>query len=406
MGRSLMIIVVGFTTIFTGVMFNLTSSQQSSSKEIVRQYDRWLRNNAIESITNVALSKVYRDSVPDDTLELNGVQGIIRTFDATADSVNQVVSLGIEVATSYAGGADSTYAAVMWPAYSFYYFFMHDWPSHRTYASGDTLWGPVHANSKIKVTGTPIFMGRVSSDDNIGFNGDGNPKLYGGAELDTQTIQVPNDAMLNPLRTVTAASGDWFNQSIWLVFNDDSTYTWSADSLTWAIATKLNANNGTIGTTDGNDIKVRGIVAGRMTVTSGRDIIIQDTLRYKTNPSINGTSQDYLGIIARNRVIFQYTTNTGMVVQAAVMAASSGIGSVLIENKVAANADLALTLLGSIVAVEDSLATSRIPATSLPVNNFNFTHLYDTRLRLNTPPYYPRTNRVEPFMRGFITAMD
>lgn len=125
------------------------------------------------------------------------------------------------------------------------------------------------------------------------------PKFYGGVEFGTPVIPLPD---LGPLIATATAGGHVFANELWLRFNGTGgTYDYSTDGVTY-FTQSISDFNGTIMTTNDNDIHVEGTVDGQITILSDRDILIEDNIVYDDDPRINPNSDDYLGLIARHRV--------------------------------------------------------------------------------------------------------
>ncbi len=404
MGKALLIIVLGFSTIFSGIIFNFTSSQRRSSQAIVTEYERWIARNAIESAANMGISKLFQSPIFSwgtafTNQTFNGAQYSVTYTDVTGDSIFEAKALQVLTSVSYAGITDTSVAVYIQPAYSYFYFYLNNWPGGPTleYDTGDTVAGPIHSNQPMRISNNPVFIGKVSSDE-TGYQGisNPNPKFYGGAEFGTQAIATPD---LTPIRNVAIAGGDEYTTTIWVRFNADSTYETSTNGIIYSAPISMTAYNGTIITTGAtSDIHVQGTVNGQMTVIAGRDILIEDDIVYNENPTTNPNSNDYLGLIARTNVtIVNNLANASNVnIHAAVLARDGSF------NVPGYNLGLPrgiLTLVGSLV--ENNYSEFGTYLGPITLTGYAFNHQYDTRLITRTPPYFPRIlNRIEKAFRS------
>ncbi|NIV97465.1 hypothetical protein GWN42_32900 [candidate division KSB1 bacterium] len=400
MGKALIIIVLGFSTIFTGVMFNMASNQQRSAQSIVRQYDKWIARNAIESVTNVAASKLYQNfawNAGYNNITFTGAACSVAVVDVTTDSITEAKKNQITTFVSYEDQRDTTAAIFIRPAYSYYRFFLNNWPNSLEYETGDTIVGPVHTNGRIRIKGTPVFIEKVSTAD-VNFHpvlGGDDPKFYGGIEYGTQTISLPD---LTPLETVaTTAGGDVYSGEVWLTFNSDGTYDWSSDGVTYATK-NLSDYNGTIITTSNNIHISTSTVNGQVTVLAENDIRIEGSIVYNDDPRTNPNSDDYLGLIAKHRLVVadSVATSSGVEIHAAIIAHHDEIN---VENYNSGSPRGTLTILGSIV--ENHYLPYGTYSGGVLDHGYEGVHVYDARLRDKTPPYFPRvTTRIEQIFRS------
>jgi hypothetical protein len=381
MGKALLIIVLGFSTIFGSILFSVTTNQQRSANAIASQYERWLVQNTLESATNVAISKLYRGLDVSDTLSFNNIDYRIGMQDATADSVNRVERDSLTIIATFESYSDTVRTLYMKPSYGYYYYFANTWPFFITYDNGDTLTGPIHANDQIQTANSPVFLASVSSSDNDA-SALGSAQFYSGIELGTLNIPMPD---LIPLANIANSGGDnSFNYEAKIVFNPGGTYdVYDNPSGTYLDTRNISDYNGTIMSIAGNDIYVEGQIDGDITVLSARDIVIENSLTY-TSPDA-----DYIGLVAADDILIKFDTGiTNIQVEGALVA----MDSLYVENyQLAIN--LTLSFHGSITVSRD-VARQLSIAPLLPLT-FNRVHTYDTRYRTNTPPYYPRLNRYE-----------
>lgn len=391
MGKALIIIVLGYSFIFGNLMLNVTTSHRRSSEALVRQYEAWIAHNAAESVTNVAVSKLYRAVDPTDTLTLDGATCIISTQTITPDSITVTQKDSVSVITTFGGERDTTETVYMHPAYSHFYYYTFNWPSsHPGYATGDTVRGPVHSNGKIKVSGSPVFLYKVTSKDPAGYEPSSEtPKFYGGTQFDSGELPLPN------LTNLFGVADYTFSSELWLEFHADGTCSYTDAG---GGSGTITLSGPTVITTSNNrDIHVEGVVNGQITVVSDRDLYIENDIVCNTNPLSNPNSTDLLGLVAERDVIVQYSgTITDITIQAAIAAqAEFKVSNGILD------ANLMLTVLGSIVANQDEAFADLISN----ILGFTRTHTYDSRFIDRTPPYFPRVfivgrRRIEPYYQN------
>jgi len=396
MGKALIIIVVGFTTIFSGIIFNISSTEQIISSDMYDLHQQWIANNNAESINNVILSKIYQGTAAlTDTFNLEGSTGYFNVTNTTSDSVNQPETFRIDGITEYGGELDTIRTVFMRPAYSYYQYFVNTWNSNITHSTGDTLWGPVHSNDEIDISGSPVYMSSVSSTDNDGFNITG-ALTRGSVEFGIpSSIPIPDAVAVQALRDTIQAIGKTFNTETWIVFLNSGNFQHAPSSTGPWTTEALATYSGLIMSTTGVHLHVRGNVNGRVTVLSGNDILIESDLLYAADPLTVPTSDDYIGLIAADDIRVDFDTGPSSITIYGAFIAMEDLQ--IINSNTAAT--LTLNIVGSLIAEMDLF--TGLNASPLPPFIFNSNHVPDTRLRTNCPPYFPRVpNRREIIYRS------
>ncbi|MFQ5864303.1 MAG: hypothetical protein ACE5IW_03645 [bacterium] len=375
-------------------MFNQTTNVQQSSNEIVTQYDNWIRRNALESATNVAISKLYQNygwQAGFTNLSFMGADYSVSITEITGDSTTEAKKIQVTSVATYENESDTSITVLMQPAYSYYYFFLNNlWPATLDYETGDTLVGPIHANPRIRIKGDPVFIAKVSSAD-INYHavlGGDDPKFYGGAEFGTAIIDL-SSSILTPLRNVCTSGGDAYVSEIWVEFTG-TTYTVYGDPYITPLGPSqdLTDFNGTIYSPQ--RVHVKGTVDGQITVFSDDRLWIEDDIVCANDPSIDPTSDDFIGLIAEHQIFIadNLANRSDLIIHAAIMARHDEI---LVDNPGTGSRGI-LTIVGSIIEQDYD---------STPATDYVLNHIPDSRLIDKTPPYFPRiTNRVEQIYRS------
>lgn len=391
MGKSMLVIVLGFSTVFSVTLFNISSSQQRSAERLVEQYQKIITRNGVESVTNVAISKALRSDTTSATMTLDDVTCKISRKDATEDSVIEASKKALTIACDYNGIKDSTTIVLMRPAYSYFYYFNDSsWPSHLLHETGDTLTAPIYANDRIDIDGYPVYLDKVvSTADGFNVLNSGKARTFGGTEFEADAIPLPDGAALASLEDAITDQGMKFldNHDLHITFKADSTFDWAQDGNTGNV--HLADINGLIWLARSRDLHVKGQVAGKVTVLADDDIVIDSTLVYANSPfSIDG-SDDYLGLIAKDNIKIA-SDYSNLEIHAAMIA----LNHFEVRNHDSVLPRGTLTIVGSLAVHDDE--PSGVLLGELLVNGYLRNHVYDSRLRDKTPPYFPRLpNRIE-----------
>ncbi len=385
MGRAMLLIALGLSSVMGRMLYSINERTLDLSESSFRHYTRTVARNIANSGANIAVSHLYRDfswRTGLDTTIFNGGTFRATVTDVAIDTPLAVSRALVTAIGSYNGVTDTVQALVAKPAFSYFVIFFDDWSG--TLATGDTLWGPLHANDYISFSGTPVFFEKVTSTHSTV---PGTPKFYGGAEFDAPAISLPFN--LSALIDSANNGGDVYaaDENVWIRFNADGTYDYGDDN-TFSAGTKQLADYNGIIMLDQDDksIHVQGTVHGQVTIYSRYRIYIEDDLVYLDNPLVNPASQDMLGLIAEDDVVVAQNTanNNNCVIHAAIMALDDEFK---VQNHLLGLSRGTLTVVGSVVQRQrggiGSLLSGYVPDWQ-----------YDPRFLQAGPPNFPLISRV------------
>lgn len=187
------------------------------------------------------------------------------------------------------------------------------------FISKDTLWGDVHSNGNININGAPTFWGKVTTSGTFSpaistksKKTSDSAHFYGNYETNVAKRNFPND--LSGLAQHKTNSDT--NKCLYVTLKPGTT----ADNDGYAIVRK-NGFTGPIvdsmllsGTTDNviysdSLIRVQGTLDGRLSISSKRDIWLDNDITYEREPDPKDSSSpkngptDMLGLIAEKNVI-------------------------------------------------------------------------------------------------------
>ena len=266
------------------------------------------------------------------------------------------------------------------------------------WATGDSAFGPVHVQGTLRTTGTPFFGGKVTTMNGVDSTSwSGHPIFNAGVE---NGVNIPMNKNYQKLRDKAASGGKLF------AGNDDLYLNFKCDSVTWRRGANPDttsllstfAPNGTIVLNNGSGtLHVQGTVKGRYTVgsldTTGAskgNIVIDNDVRYNTDPRVNPASTDMLGIVAHNGITIADNTATSGTPNFTVMAALfSYANTIHVENYNSRPLGILWSLGGWTVQDLDATTNSSITR-GLSVNI-----RFDERFRTSAPPFFPTTNAYE-----------
>lgn len=133
-----------------------------------------------------------------------------------------------------------------------------------------------------------------------------------------------------------------------------------------------------------------GQLAGRLTVVAENDIVIKDHLTYLTDPRVDPTSTDALGLISKDDVWIGTGAPDNINIHGAIMATgqrSNNRGSFGALDYSSGSPRGEINLLGSIV--QDLRGPVGTFNSRGPVSGFRKQYAFDERFEQTAPPFYP-----------------
>ncbi len=399
MGRTSLLMVMGFNILFAAMGFNLSRVAVNAYDNYTSYYNRSVSHHIASSAANIAASQIcftpnWRTGYSNIPLEGGtfsvsvvdlGPGQIKVTATSTYNSVTSEVDLvlGLTKFSKFAYYSNIE-GAIYW-------------------ITGDTVWGPFHTQQKINVSGNPVFYGKATSKNGISKNPTSSkPQFFGGYQSGVD-ISLPAD--LSQIRGFAQTGGSYFNnQDVYLKFNPDGTATYRIGSWTaipaYTVALSTLAPNGVL-VADNANLHLKGILKGQMTISalgsSGAakgNVYIDSSVVYNSNPSNTTGSTDMLGIVCDNNVIVSDNANNntaaGVTIQASILSRSGGLTA---ENYNTRPAGGTLTLLGGLQQYQRGPVGTFSGSTI--VSGFHKNYRYDTRLMVSSPPLYPSTGTYE-----------
>jgi len=271
--------------------------------------------------------------------------------------------------------------------------------------TGDTIWGPFHTNGKLTTQGSPVFMGKATTNLGLKMFAPKDPKFYGGYE---SGVDVPFEFDTTGIPTAAGSGGKLFPAGpldVRLIFNSDASITYStspsgASAWSAAVTEPLStfAPNGVIWNPKGN-LYVSGTVNGKYTVGVGissgvgsGNVYIEDDLVYRKDPIEDPTCTDMLGIVSGNNVLIADVpaNHSNVNIHASILATKGGLA---VENLNSFPAAGNLYLAGGIIGHQNQ-SFAKFSGSTL-TNGFNLKLKYDERFMVVAPPKFPNTAGLE-----------
>jgi hypothetical protein len=406
MGKAMLIVALGFTVVVGMTLNGLNDRGLTSSNRVSAHYESIISRNLASSGANIAATKLYRNFLwrsPLDSTNFNSGSFKASFEDMTFDTALTASRVMVTSVSEYAGRRDTVRVMVGKPPFSYFAQFTENWPppppdtKARYYATGDTVYGPIHTNTQFGIAGAPVFYGKVSSVG-VGYyikpSSTPDPKFYGGTEFGAAPIALPTD--LTELTTPAYDNGDIYSSHVWLRFNPDGSYDYGNDNDYDGGTKYLSDYNGIIMSEPGKDIHVKGTFCGQATIYSGRYLYIEDDIVYTQNPVITSTAQDMLGLIADHSVIIADNTanRSNIVIHGAVMAVDSAF---YVQNLSSGDPRGTMTIVGSVIQkYRGTRASTSVDSDGnvTITKGYRLKMHYDTRFMQFGPPHFPIADKV------------
>jgi Tfp pilus assembly protein PilX len=276
--------------------------------------------------------------------------------------------------------------------------------------SGSTIWfhtedvfhGPVHTNDQMHIYGSPTFYEDVSSgassvDYYHGGPPQDNPQFHKGLTLDASPIPLPNDTQM--LLNAANESGGLklTGNPVHIRFRVDGSGNAYLNVTIGSTTTDMSyPSNGVIYVQ--GYARVEGTVKGQVTVGSSGDIEVMDNIVYDTDPRVDPTSTDILGLVAEGDVFmdgYRYGPNydsADETVMAAIMALNT---SWTVEDYSSGSPRGKLTVYGGIIQKQRGPVGTFNSYTGKISTGYEKDYHYDPRLMDLPPPAFPTTGQVE-----------
>ena len=422
-GKASLVLILGFSFLMAYAILNLSTAGTRSVENMSAYSSMTASHNLALAGANVGLAKLYRDTTWGSSgsstvsqsfsgLPFNG------SFSATASLVSQGKMLR-SVSAFPAGGTtyrDTVEVILNTSASNSFSLFawMTNLENGVFWITGDSVWGRVHSNDNLTVSGSPAFLQKVTTSK--GFIPPlGKSQVIGGKTYTNKAIfmnppqpetGVARSDFPTDMSAIAAAAGSLngrkYTTDIWVTL--DARSSGAGDGKAYVRKTQTGPIIDSVDLADPNFngvimgtgvVNVLGTLDGRLTIASystpsatGNNLVIQGDILYQHDPR-SGTSADMLGLVANNDVIVadNITGATNRTIQGSIFART---GSFTAGNYSSRPINGELRVLGSIVQNSRGAVGTFNGSASLQ-SGFYKRYKYDDRLSDPNvrPPSYP-----------------
>jgi len=397
-GKAAIVYVLGFAFVMGYVVLNLTETASRAQGNMSTYAAATESHNVALAGANAALARFYEDTSWRGTVTQHLTEAFHGSFTYTV--TNGAGGLPLVRSISLVRGPQGYMRdtiEVMFGANKKQSFTLFAWLSNFEgnvfWITGDTVWGRVHSNSQMHMSGSPVFMEKLTTSKGI------DPKLGGGVnnaifkngfETGVGQIEFPTD--LSELFTASTSGGRNYTGDVEVKLfggssadNDGYALVYAGGTRIDSIALNDGSFNGVIAGT--GRVSVSGTLDGRLSIASNQDVYIVDDILYE-NRDFSG-SNDVLGLIAETNVMVadNAANSSDCIIDASIFARD---GSFIVENWSKGSPRGELYISGSIVHDERG-PVGTFHGAGILKTGFSKRYRYDDRLADPTfrPPYYP-----------------
>ena len=402
-GKASLLVVMGFSLIFLIVGNNFGVVSNEAVKNYIEYNTETIAHNIAVSGANIAANGLFKNNswVP---------SGYPKAFQGGSLNVTLINGTYREVVSTatYQGTTDVvrfTLTPNSFSEYAYYSTYERSAPGGGNiwWIGGDVVWGPFHTQDDFRVYDHPEFRGSKTSHKGSIIYYDKKSKdapIITGVYETGKDITIPTNAVEN-LEADADNNGLKFDghDTVYVKFDSDTLrYKYKFQDKYTAVYLPTAAPNGLIYAKN-TVLRLQGTVKGQYTIgctsstsSTGKGTVwLDDDIVYATNPKIDPTSTDLLGILAENYVYITdnaaNSQNKDINIHASVFCQKWGFG--------AANHD------GRINSGKINLIGGIQQNYRQPVGTFNSStgkrtgflkqYFYDDRLGSISPPFYPGT---------------
>ena len=289
------------------------------------------------------------------------------------------------------------------------------------FMTDDNIYGPIHTNGEFAMAGTPSFYGLVTSPNEYVEHSTiaTEPNFYGGENFNAPTKEAPSSYEISRLVDAADAGGKRYDSDIDVLFYTDGDGNGFADisyggveqtnttCTGWGWSRTCTTTTTIVGGTEetveiadldnpvistSGTATVVGVVQGGVTLHSEEEIEILGDITYYTNPLVDSTSSDLLGLVSEGDVILDqnahsYTGSQDVDIHATIMALNT---SFYVENYSSGGAKGTINLLGGITQQNRGAVGTFNSSSGAIVSGYSKNYQYDNRLKAQIPPSFPR----------------
>lgn len=406
MGRMAMLAVMGFNIVFMVIGFDISQYANSAYTNYTEYYSRSTSRNIAASAANMAGNAFFQNPGWTAGYPPTAFQG--GTYSSAIDTAGLTNSRVRITSTGTYNGVTTPIVILLEPSYFCNFGYYVDYIDPGGYfATGDTIDGPFHTQSRLNCIGQPVFTGKVTAKNGLHlYDAATNPIFMGGFQsgvniaLPTNMNQLVNAATAGSPPGAVFGKGPGGGKDLWMTFNTDGTVTYErkpggGGPTTVSLATL--APNGTI-LCESTNVHLQGTLSGRVTIACSSygiggkgQVFLEDDIKYASgSPPAAGVS-DWLGVVSEYNMIITDGAATpaspNIELDGAYMSLTGGL---YVDHYNSRGNCGAINLKGSLTE-KAAQWTGTVDGGGHLTNGFNERIMFDKRFTVTPPPFFPTT---------------
>jgi hypothetical protein len=399
MGKLSLFLVLGFSVLYM-ILGGSSNKLSTQTVENMADYNaKTIAHNIAVSGTNLACNELFLNG--SWNAGFNNVVFENGSFSASIQVIDAWRNIKKLTTSGSYGGITKTIEVVFQPSKfsKFAYYSMNEggtiW-----FTGSDTIWGPFHTQDYMRVHEHPVFFGKATTKKSLIYYTDQSsdePRFFGGFDQGVD-LPLPTNG-LDPMKTAAQDDGLYLtgNDTVFITFKEDSIlYRYSYSTNNTAAYLPAVAPNGVIFINDAI-VRLKGVVKGQYSLacsgTSGKGTVyLDDDIIYKTNPLVDASATDILGIVAENSVYItdNLPNNDDININASIYCEDGGFGSQNYDTRpISGNINLVGGIIQNTRRAVGTFGKSGI------THGFAKRYRYDERFMVASPPMFPGTGGLE-----------
>ncbi len=398
-GKAALIHIIGFGFILGYISMNLSTIAGNAQGNMSSYAAATESHNLAVTGANVGLARFYQDTSwrGSESQALSGRLTGTFTYSIATGATGAPI---LQSVAAYRGTDGMLYDTVVVvfggnKRNSFSLFaYMSDFEGNEDWYTGDTVWGRIHSNGRFHMTGSPVFMEKLTTAKGLDpkWGSGGNDAIFKhGFETGVAEIDYPVD--ISEVVNAATSGGRSYAGNIEVMLeagtaaNDDgiAVVLQGGIPIDTVLLSDPTFNGALLGT---GTVTVQGTLDGELSIGAQQDIQISDDILYADRNL--STSDDILGLIAENNVIIlnNVPNSINCTIDASLFTRT---GTFEAEDHTKGVARGVLNVLGSVVQHDrGGLGTYQIGSHAVKTG-YSKRFVYDHRLEDPNfrPPYYP-----------------
>src|SRR5208283_3760942 len=294
MGRNAIYLAIGFTILCLMSGLNLSRVSVDAFTNAIAYQESSNLLNIAETGTNFACNELF--TTPNWRTGFQNVPFRGGTFSVAVNMVvNGTDSSRIQVVTgaSYQGLTDSIKILLQPSLFSKFAYFSNNEPSSISWVTGDTVSGPYHSNTKLYVSGNPVFNGKATTQGGLVKNSNPSNPVFNGGFQSGISITMPADLSALQGKAQQAGGGFYLSTTtdFYLTFNSNGTVNYRTGTTgAWTTKTLASfAGTNQVVVISGANLHIKGVVSGQVTIaaissnSSNGQVWIDSSVAYNNN---------------------------------------------------------------------------------------------------------------------------